>query len=140
MSSNTVRTAFRDAWATLTPTLPFVETINVPISDVDMEALPDLWGSIAFEATSNGPVTMGASPWYVENGTTSILVFGRSASGDSPAAAAAEDAFNAWKDWITSTGDIWVTRAQGPRPFSDAIVGNWLVLTVDLAYSFQHRP
>jgi hypothetical protein len=122
------------------PSIPFVESINVPMSDADIEALPDIWGSLAFTADSNAPVTMGTRPWYEETGTASIFLMGRSGDGDNPVSAAAEEAYASWRAWINPTGNVWVRNASGPRPLSDAIVGNWLVLTVDLSYAFQHRP
>lgn len=140
MSALSVRTAFRGAWAAQMPGVPYVETVNVPISDQDMEALPDLWGTFTFTADRNGPVTMGDRPWYEELGTASLMIFGRAGTGDEPASSAAEAAAVAWRSWLDTSGNIWVRSAAGPRPLAESTVGNWLVLTVDLAYSHQFRP
>lgn len=139
MSSNTVREAFRSAWPTLTPTLPYIETLNVPISDADAEALPEVWGSIAFSAERDSAITMGSRPWYEETGIASVMIFAKAGRGDLAAAAMAEQVKVAWSAWINPTSNVWVRETAGPRPYLDSSVGNWLVITVDLSYIYQRR-
>lgn len=139
MSSEAVRSAVRSAWSTLTPTVPYLETINVPLSDDEIAQLPTLWGSLTFVAERDSYVTMGSTPWKEEIGTFSVVLFGGAGLGDADVSQAATAVRNAWEKWITADGSIWVREISGPRPVQESVAGNWLVLAMDMSYSYQRR-
>lgn len=137
MSSAPVRDALRAAWPTLTPTLPYVETINELPDPASVEA--PIWATFLFESTGNETQTMGSRPWIEESGIATIAIMSRAGIGDDTIAAIATDVVRSWTMWINSTGDIWIQSVDPPRPPDLEAVGDIFRLAVTLNYRYQTR-
>lgn len=137
MSSLAVRDALRLAWPTITPTIPYVETINQLVDPSETDG--PIWGSFSFEAQTRDAQTMGSQPWFEEQGIASILLISYSGVGDDEVAAAADLIVRGWSEWINSTQDIWIHSVDPPRPPDPEAIGDVYRLMVNLNYRYQTR-
>jgi len=137
MSSRKVRDELRLAWGVLTPTLPFVETINELPDPATVEE--DLWATFVFEGAAADHQTMGARPWVEEQGTATVAIFGRGGVGDQQILAVAEEVTRAWSMWINSAKDVWIHSVDPPRSPDLEAVGDTFRLAVPLNYRYQTR-
>jgi hypothetical protein len=134
MSSIAVREALRAAWPIVTPTLPYVETINT-LANPDAS----IWGTFIFEAIARDPQTMGSRPWIEEQGVASVMLLSYAGVGDNDVAAVAELVVRGWTDWINGTKDIWIQSVDPPRAPDTEAVGDIYRLMVNLNYRYQTR-
>jgi len=137
MSSIAVRDALRAAWPTVTPTIPYVETINELVDPSETDAA--VWGSFIFEATTRDTQTMGSKPWLEEQGSASVVLIAYAGLGDDVVAEAAELVVKGWTGWINSTQDIWIHSVDPPRSPDVEAVGDAYRLMVNLNYRYQTR-
>lgn len=136
MSSFAVRQALEAAWPLLTPTLPFVPTINsLPVGDTTVS----IWGTFIYDASLRPHQTMGSRPWIEEQGVATIGLLGLSGVGDDAIAQMADDVVKAWEMWINATQDIWIDSVDPPRPPDNEAVGDVYRLVVGLNYRYQTR-
>lgn len=127
MASEAVRQAFRAGWAAFAPGLPYFETINL---EPDAAALPDLWGTLAFEDSDDAPATT-SDRYRDETGTVSIGILARSGTGDATAIAAAATIHAALADWSDPSGTIVVETVDPPREVNTESRGAWFILSLD---------
>jgi hypothetical protein len=133
MSCGPVRAAFRAAWPSFCPALPYVDAINtLP------ETLPPRFGSLAFETTGRRPVTMGSAPWFTEEGQAVVSLFGPSGEGDAPLIAEAEAVLAALQA-LDLGPDLRITGLVGPNDSSGEDEGAFFEVQVAVAYEFQGR-
>lgn len=137
MSSPAVRDALRAAWSTITPTIPYVETINQLVDPAATDAL--IWASFSFEALTRDSQTMGSRPWIEEQGVAAILLISYAGVGDDEVAAAADLVVRGWTNWINSTQDIWIHSVDPPRPPDPEAIGDAYRLMVNLNYRYQTK-
>lgn len=136
MSSISVRERLRAAWPTITPGLPFFETINDSPTNLEVE-IP-IWGTFVFDVVSRQHTTMGSHPWIVEEGTATVALMSYSGVGDDEVAAAAEQVIQGWELWKDGS-DLWIQSVDGPRPPDLEAVGDIYRLIVVLTYHYQTR-
>lgn len=134
MSSELLREAMRTAWPTITPSLPYLDTINLPVP----KPLPNVWGTLAFTVQTRRILTMGSSPWIEEQGSAMVVVVARAGDGDGPGIQAATDAMAAWDGWITGT-NIWLQNVRAPIALELETLGDWMVLGVECSYRLQEK-
>jgi hypothetical protein len=139
MSSLRLRAAVRADWSRLTAGLRYVETINRSLPRNPPLPLPDVWGSLAFDAETRRHMTMGADPWVEERGQVVFGVFGRSGHGDVPALTAAEAIVAASEGWASPAGDAWFVSVGAPRQVEMEAEGEWFMLSVTAIYILQER-
>lgn len=137
MSSPAVRDALRAAWPVITPTIPYVETLNTLVDPSATDA--EIWGSFSFEALLRDAQTMGSQPWIEEQGLASIMLISYAGVGDDEVAAAADLVVRGWTSWINSTQDIWIHSVDPPRPPDPEAIGDAYRLMVNLNYRYQTR-
>ena len=137
MSSPAVREAIRAAWPTLTPTIPYVETINVTPPEADVA--PAVWATITFEASTRDDQTMGSRPWIEEAGVAVVVFLAYAGVGDDAVVAAADEVTLAWTGWIDPTKSIWIHSVDPPRPPDSEAVGDIYRMAVGLNYRYQTR-
>lgn len=137
MSSIAVREALRAAWPTITPLLPFVETINTLVDESD--AGVPIWGTFIFESQARDHQTMGSKPWIEESGVALVVLMSFSGIGDDQVAAVADDVVRGWTMWINSTQDIWIHSVDPPRAPDVEAVGDVFRLAVGLNYRYQTK-
>ena len=134
MSSELLRSAMRAAWATQTPSLPYLDTINLPVP----KPLPDVWGTLAFTVQTRRILTMGRSPWIEEQGSAMVVVVARAGDGDAAGVQAATDAMSAWDGWI-SGDNIWLQNVRAPVALELETLGDWMILGVECSYRLQEK-
>jgi hypothetical protein len=139
VSSATVRACFRAAWPSITPALPYVDTIS-KAEDSLPDPLPDVWGTLAFATESRGPMEVCARPTQLEIGVARVFVMAKSGLGDAAAVAAATSAMHAWEQFFDLAANVEVARASAPIPIDDEANGEWFILAVDLRYRATERP
>jgi hypothetical protein len=137
MSSIAVREALRAAWPIVTPTLPYVETINTLVDPALTDAR--IWGTFVFESIARDPQTMGSRPWIEEQGVASVMLLSYAGVGDDEVAAAADLVVRGWTEWINGTKDIWIQSVDPPRAPDTEAVGDVYRLMVNLNYRYQTR-
>jgi hypothetical protein len=137
MSSIAVRQALRDAWPSITPLLPYVETISEKV-DPAVTAV-QIWGTFIFDSTTRDYQSMGSKPWIEEQGIAAVVLIAYAGVGDEEVAAAADDVVRGWTSWINSVGDIWIHSVDPPRPPDPEAVGDMYRLTVNLNYRYQTK-
>jgi hypothetical protein len=134
MSSFAVRSAIRDAWPLLLPTIPLVNTISES-PEVDVP----VWATLVFDVINRGPITMGSNPWIEETGVAMIALMCYSGAGDDEVAQHADTVMRAWHEWISPDKAIWIQSVDGPRPPDLEAGGNYYRLSVNLNYAHQTR-
>jgi hypothetical protein len=120
-------------WNASTPPLPFVEVIN---SQVDLDDMPDLWGSALLEVESRADVTMGSNPQVEEAGRISVTLVAKSGDGVAVLDSAVtwlRATFHGWK-----SGDLIFTAVHGPVEMPEA-EGGWWPLGFLVPYTIQSR-
>jgi hypothetical protein len=137
MSSPYVRETLRRAWGDLTPSLPFVETINTLVDPADTDV--PIWGTFVFDTVSRAPQTMGSQPWMEEQGTATVVLMGQAGVLDDDVAFIAGSVVTAWDGWIDDTKNLWIQSVDAPRPPDLEAVGDNYRLTVTLNYRYQTR-
>ncbi len=137
MSSPAVRDALRAAWSLLTPSIPYVETINT--TPPESETAAPVWATFMFEGQGRDLQTMGSRPWIEESGVAIAVIMAFAGVGDDVVAAAADDIVQGWTNWIDSTGNIWINSVDPPRAPDGEAVGDLYRLTVGLNYRYQTR-
>lgn len=137
MSSIAVREALKAAWPTVTPLLPFVDTINTTVDEY--EAGAPIWGTFVFDANIRSDQTMGSKPWIEEQGMAVVVLMSHAGIGDDLVAAVANDVVRGWTMWINDTQDIWIHSVDPPRPPDPEAAGDIYRLMVSLNYRYQTR-
>lgn len=137
MSSIAVRDALRAAWATVTPTLPYVETISQVVDPATTDV--EVWGTFVFDSTARDSQTMGSKPWIEEQGTAAVMIAAYSGLGDDVVAQAAEDVVKGWTGWASAALDIWIHSVDPPRPPDLEAIGDTYRMVVVLNYRYQTR-
>lgn len=133
MSSPEVRTAFRDAWDSYAPGIPYVDAINRHPGP-----LPATFGSLGFQVDSRRDVTMGSEPWVVETGTVLVSFFAPAGEDDTTAVAAAQHAA-VWLLGRSFAPDIFITGIVGPNDAADEGDGEYFETQVAVSYESQGR-
>lgn len=137
MSSEFVRSAIREQWPVLLPTVPLFETINDSPSNLEVE-IP-IWATLAFDVSSRTNTTMGSRPWIEEDGVVSVMIMSYSGTGDDEITPVADEIVKAWEMWIDDTKNLWVQSVDGPRPPDPEAAGDVYRLLVNLNYRYQTR-
>jgi hypothetical protein len=133
MSSTPVREAFRQAWGQYAPQVPYVDAINTHPGP-----LPPIFGSLAFEVSSRGDVTMGSHPWVVEAGQVLVSFFGQSGVGDAAMVEAALTAMRLLR--VVDFGpDLTLLTMVGPNDAAAEGEGAFFETQVTVAYEWQGR-
>jgi Bacteriophage related domain of unknown function len=127
---------FIDLWRTLIPAaaVPYTEAVN---TQVDTNALPDIWGAAMYQPEAATDVTLGSQPWVEETGTFLIGLFTR--SGNGPAALdAAVDAVRRAFHGVRRDG-LLILQVDGPHDIDPDGTGEWWQLALTARYVWQTR-
>lgn len=139
MASDFVRFAVRNAWLTGLQPLRYVDTINRSLPYNPPLPLPDVWGTLAFNMLRRRPVTMGAFPWYEEEGTVTFVICARSGHGDDAAIAEGTRVLRAMEEWMSPDGRVWFESVGAPAPIELEAEGDWFLVGVTATYKAQER-
>jgi hypothetical protein len=137
MSNIYVRQTLIAYWPILTPSLPFVATINEPVDFSETEV--PIWGSFIFDASVRNHETMGSRPWIEEQGSASVALVGYSGISDDDIAAMADVVTKAWEMWINPERTLWIQSVDPPTAPDTEAVGDMYRLAVSLNYRYQTR-
>ena len=127
------------AWPILTPGIRYMPVENKDLPRNPPLVLPDVWGSIAFDAASRRILTMGANPWVEETGQATIVIVARSGHGDMPGVTAADEAMHAWDGFTAAGGDVWFQNVHPPGKIDLEAEGEWFLYGVRCDYRVQER-
>lgn len=131
MSSTVVRTQFRSALVAQFPAVPYVETLG---TEVDEEALPALWMSMAFAAGPDERLSIGTPCYWEETGVCRVMVAGLAGAGDAAVSAQADAVAEFFRNWQVPAESLRVTGVTPPSTGEDDSDGRWLYFVIDLAY------
>lgn len=137
MSSIYVRNAIVAAWPLVTPTIPYVPTLNQRVLDQDTDV--PIWGTLIFEASARPHLTMGSHPWIEEQGLAVVALMSYSGVTDEQVAEAASLVVKAWEMWHNDDGQLWINSVDGPSVPDPEAVGDTYRLIVTLNYRYQTR-
>ena len=140
MASYALRAALYAEWPNKTPSIRYVQTENRDLPRTPPLPLPDLWGTLGFEAVTRRILTMGKSPWIEEQGQAIFVICARSGHGDQPGVEAASALMRAWDGWRHSGGLMWFQNVGAPRKLSVEAEGEWFLYSVPAEYRVQERP
>lgn len=123
-------------WNAVAMPIPFVEVVN---SRVDLDSVPEQWGSAMLQSDQRLDVTLGSSPWLEETGTVVVGLFARSGTGRSLLDEAAAWLRSSFHGYITPDNALHFVAVNGPEDIDPEADGEWWRLAFTVPYRVQSR-
>jgi len=118
-------------WNAAGLSLPYVETMNVP---VDTNTLPDKWASSVLHSETRDDVTMGSRPQVEETGQIVVGLFTRSGEGSSDLDAEIEEVRTAFHGFAKD--GLEILSVTGPFDLDVDQEGEWWRVAMSCQYKF----
>lgn len=123
---------FKARWDAIEMPIPFVEVVN---TQVDTDALPDLWASALLQSEARRDITMGSEPWVEEAGTIIVGLFARSGTGRRGLDAAVASLREAFHGYISDDAGLHFIAVVGPEDIDPEADGEWWRLGFTVPYT-----
>lgn len=127
---------FVSRWNAASPPVPFVEVIN---TNVDLDNMPDRWGSALQETTTAADVTLGSNPWVEETGHIAVVLVARAGQGQTLLDDAVTWLRSTFHGWRTPDAMLHFRGVVGPAENDPAAEGEWWRLGFAVPYVWQSR-
>ena len=115
-------------------TVPYFELVNL---NVDLDAMPDVWGGLLCQPEGDNDITMGSQPWVLEHGIFVVGLFAKSGQGPAALDGAVAELKAAFHGW--GSDGLEIKRVDGPLDIDPAAEGNWWRLALTMTYERKYR-